>query len=211
MGRPVREAGAPPTAQRILDLAERLAQTRGYNGFSYADVAAELGVTKASLHYHFASKAALGRALMVRYSRRFADALAAVDAGGTAALPRLRRYVRLYRDVLLGHRMCLCGMLAAEVATLPGAVRREVTRFFDRNEAWVSAVLAEGRRRGELGFEGAPRPAARLLVGALEGAMLIARTYGDVSRFESAAQQLLARLGGPARGSRRPKRSGGRG
>jgi TetR/AcrR family transcriptional repressor of nem operon len=36
-------------------------QTRGYNGFTYADIAAELGIAKASLHHHFASKALLGR------------------------------------------------------------------------------------------------------------------------------------------------------
>ena len=52
--------GERGTASRILDVAERLAQTQGYNGFSYADIAAELGITKASLHYHFASKADLG-------------------------------------------------------------------------------------------------------------------------------------------------------
>ena len=63
------------TADRILDIAERLVQVRGFNGFSYADVAAELGMTKASLHYHFPGKAELGRALIVRYTERFAAAL----------------------------------------------------------------------------------------------------------------------------------------
>jgi AcrR family transcriptional regulator len=57
------------TAQRILDIATQLVQTRGFNGFSYADVAAQLQVTKASLHYHFASKAELGRRLIERYDR----------------------------------------------------------------------------------------------------------------------------------------------
>ena len=51
---------AADTADRILDSAERLVQVRGFNAFSYADVARELGITKASLHYHFAGKAELG-------------------------------------------------------------------------------------------------------------------------------------------------------
>jgi hypothetical protein len=59
-----RGRGDARTAARILDVAERLAQVRGFNGFSYADIAAELGITKAALHYHFASKADLGEALM---------------------------------------------------------------------------------------------------------------------------------------------------
>lgn len=68
------------TAARILDIAERLAQTRGFNGFSYADISSELGITKASLHYHFATKATLGRALLLRYSEKFEAALTAIDA-----------------------------------------------------------------------------------------------------------------------------------
>jgi TetR/AcrR family transcriptional repressor of nem operon len=194
VARPVRRAGVLPTPQRILDAAERLAQTRGYNGFSYADIAAELGVTKPSLHYHFASKGELGRALMARYASAFSTALEAIDASAHGALAKLRGYVRLYGEVLRGHRMCLCGMLAAEFATLPRDVQEEVTRFFDANEAWLSGVLTRGRRRGELAFKGAPRDVARLLVGTLEGTMLIARPYGDASRLESAAQELLGKL-----------------
>ena len=68
------------TRTRILDIAERLAQTRGFNGFSYADIAAELNVSTASLHYHFAGKAELGRALIARYAERFNDMLAGIDA-----------------------------------------------------------------------------------------------------------------------------------
>jgi TetR/AcrR family transcriptional repressor of nem operon len=59
-----RERSETGTGAKVLDVAERLLQTRGYNGFSYADVAAELKITKASLHYHFACKAELGEALI---------------------------------------------------------------------------------------------------------------------------------------------------
>src|SRR5215470_9366346 len=81
------------TTGRILDVAERLAQVRGFNGFSYADIAAEVGITKAALHYHFATKADLGEALIGRYAARFGEALAAID-GGTGQAARLRRSLR---------------------------------------------------------------------------------------------------------------------
>src|SRR6202012_1004558 len=67
------------TAERILDIAERLVQTRGFNNFSYADIAGELGITTASLHYHFRSKAELGQALVSRYAERFVDSLREID------------------------------------------------------------------------------------------------------------------------------------
>src|SRR2546429_2510720 len=87
-----RGRGDPDTATRILDVAERLAQVRGFNGFSYADIAAELGITKAALHYHFAGKADLGEALIGRYAARFGEALAGIDAGTSAAAAQLRGY-----------------------------------------------------------------------------------------------------------------------
>src|ERR1700729_1727333 len=97
---PKSQAERVDTATQILDVAERLLQVRGYNGFSYADIAAELGVTTAALHYHFASKAELGEAVIVRYAARFEAALAAVDAEFTGAPDRLRGYVGIYADVL---------------------------------------------------------------------------------------------------------------
>lgn len=182
------------TASRILDSAERLVQQRGFNGFSYADVATELGVTKASLHYHFPGKAELGEALIGRYADRFSTALAEIDAGPAGARERLRAYARLYRQVLADRRMCLCGMLAAEYATLPEAMRAAVVRFFNENEAWLADLLDAGRREGELAFAGPPHETARTLMAALEGAMLVARPYGDVARFDVAAKRLLAAL-----------------
>src|SRR6185369_16920377 len=52
------------TAAQILDAAETLIQTRSYSAFSYQDIADELGIRKASIHYHFATKADLGVAVV---------------------------------------------------------------------------------------------------------------------------------------------------
>jgi TetR/AcrR family transcriptional repressor of nem operon len=187
---------APPeTAQRILDIAERLVQTQGFNGFSYADIAAELHVTKASLHYHFATKAELGAELIARYHASFQRALDAISEAEPDARARLRRYAELYAAVLRRDRMCLCGMLASELGTLPQGMREAVTRFFDANEAWVARVLEHGRRARALRFRGPPEDLARTLVASLEGAMLVARSYGDPSRFDASAARLVDQLG----------------
>ena len=183
------------TPRRILDIAERLVRTRGYNAFSYADIAQALHVTKASLHYHFPTKAELGKRLIERYELFFLQALAAIDRTSADASEQLRRYVEIYADVLRNDRMCLCGMLAAEYATLPKPMKAELKHFFDENERWLVAVLEEGQATSRLRFAGSAREVARLLVGSLEGAMMLARSYNDVARFESAAERLLAGLG----------------
>src|SRR5580704_8764855 len=125
---------AGDTAERILDVAERLVQTRGFNGFSYADIAGELGMTKPALHYHFAGKAELGEALITRYAQRFTEALAGIDANVNDAPAKLEAYANLYLNVLRDERMCLCGMLAAEYQTLPKPMTDTVIRFLCDNE-----------------------------------------------------------------------------
>src|SRR5580700_3487489 len=150
------------TATQILDVAERLVQVRGFNGFSYADVAAELKITKAALHYHFAGKAELGEALVARYAARFAEALTGVEARTAEASARLDAYADLYLDVLRERRMCLCGMMAAEYETLPPPMQDAVVRFFDENERWLARVLEQGRMEGTLTFPGPPKETARM-------------------------------------------------
>jgi len=187
-------SGQSSAATAILDVAERLAQTRGYNGFSYADIAAELDVTKASLHYHFPSKEALGRALVERYRTAFAGALDAIDRSAGEPAAMLRGYVDLYRSVMANDRMCLCGMLAAEFSTLPASMQAELIRFFDMNERWLAGVLENGRRSGAFSYRESAGDRARVIIGALEGAMLVARSYRDADRFSAAAAHVLEEL-----------------
>jgi TetR/AcrR family transcriptional repressor of nem operon len=182
------------TANQILDVAEQLVQIRGFNAFSYADVAGELGLTNAALHYHFPSKSELGEALVTRYAIRFVGVLAEIDESLADPLRKLDAYVELYAGVLRRQRMCLCGMLAAEYETLSEGMRDAVTLFFEKNEKWLAGVLQQGRDDGTLSFAGSPLDEARSIVSSLEGAMLIARSFGDNKRFQSAASHLLTAL-----------------
>jgi TetR/AcrR family transcriptional repressor of nem operon len=182
------------TADRILDVAERLVQVRGFNAFSYADVSEALGIRKASLHHHFATKNELGLALVGRYRRVFLDSLEAIEAGSEGARERLERYIELYRSVLRKRRMCMCGMLAADVATLPAGMRESVAEFFSENEAWLARILTEGKKRGELQFTGNPASMATFIVSSLEGAMLVARGQGAPEHLDEAAERLIANL-----------------
>ncbi len=182
------------TTSRILDVAERMLQVRGYNGFSYGDVAAELDITRAALHYHFKGKAELGQALIDRYATRFGAALAQLDATAPDAAAKLRGYVALYADVLSADRMCLCGMLAAEHRTLPDPLQQAVCDFFTANTTWLRKVLEEGCSDGSLRCPGTAEATASMVLGTLEGAMLITRLDGEVARFTATAEQLLAGL-----------------
>src|SRR5262249_46943647 len=120
---PMSSESPAATAGRILDIAERLVQTRGFHGFSYADISSELRIRNASVHHHFPSQSDLGRRLVARYRENFMEALAGLQRESADARRRLRRYVGLWTAVLRDQdRMCLCGMMAADIATLPRPV-----------------------------------------------------------------------------------------
>ena len=96
-------------------------------------------------------------------------------------------------------RMCMCGMLASDAATLPGAMRDSVAGFFAENQAWLTRVLERARSVDKIQFDGSPASMAALIVSSLEGAMLVARGRNDLQSFDEVARHLLANLRPPAR------------
>ena len=95
-------------------------------------------------------------------------------------------------------RMCLCGMIAAEYQTLPHPMQAVVVQFFVDNENWLSRVLEQGTTEGTIRINSTTHDAARSIIACLEGAMLVARPFHDVSRFEAASAAMLAGLRPPA-------------
>lgn len=192
----MRSAGDTP--EKILDVAQLLVQTQGFNGFSYADIAFKLEIRNAAVHYHFPAKADLGQALALRYRKSFSQALLSIDArvpDVSRASKKLELYAGLFQAALEdGLRMCLCGMLASELTTLPEVVQSEVRAFFAEQQAWLAKVLDEGRKADVLRFTGRPTAKAEEVLASLEGAMLLARTAGSVASFRSLAKGFLSAL-----------------
>lgn len=181
------------TRQLLIENAIGIVRNTGYAGFSYAALSAVVGIRKASIHHHFPGKGDLGVAMVDAYRERFAAQLDAITAERTTLADRLRAYVALYRSSLTEASGCLCGTLAAEMAHLPPPVQASVRRFFTDNIVWLESHLA-GRKRSTRGRAGsqAPRQAARLLLAALQGALLMARAEDDATAFDSAADAAVA-------------------
>ncbi len=165
----------PDTAERILDLAQERIQQRGYNAVSYGDLAEDLDLTTAAIHYHFPSKADLGQALVTRYRQFGAEKQQAIEAETDDLRERLTRYAGLYAEMLEEGGICLAGILAADASTLPDAVQHEVQQFFRDQEDWLSEVIAAGTTDGAGLKEAATaRDVAELMIAAFQGAMLTA-------------------------------------
>ncbi|MBX2798234.1 MAG: TetR/AcrR family transcriptional regulator [Myxococcales bacterium] len=187
----------PDRRHQILDVAQELAQTRGYAAFSFRDIAERVGIRAPSIHHHFPSKEALGVELATRYEHDFHHHLHEISARSGPAVTQLRAYARLFAMTVRQGRMCLCGMLGAELSVLPEAVQAEVRRFFEANVRWLAAVVEEGRDRGELGLGPPARAVGTAYLSLLEGSMTTARVLGDDSLVEAAAEAFLQGLGRP--------------
>lgn len=182
-------AAGPSKAEAILDAAERMIRTGGYNGFSFREVAKAVGIKAASVHYHYPGKAELGAAVAQRYTDRFIDALGDPETPGIDGRAQLRRFVGAYRASLTEDRlMCLCGMFGAEVEALPGSVAEETRRFFERNIEWLVHVL---RRHSAQASAALLRRRARHVVATLEGALILSRTLGGSEPFDDATGSLV--------------------
>ncbi len=182
------------TRENLLEAAEDLVRSRGYSAFSYADLAAAVGITKPSIHHHFPTKEDLGVALVDFYSERFDMHLAAIAEAAVSGAERLRSYAGLYLAGLRDERACLCAMLASDHAAAPERVRLGVAAFMERNLRWLSQVITEGSARGEF-FRGIdPRAEAETVYAALLGAMFTARSLRRLDLFEAVAARSVERL-----------------
>jgi TetR/AcrR family transcriptional repressor of nem operon len=183
------------TRTAILDVAQELLQTRGFNAFSIKDLAERVEIRTSSIHYHFPTKGDLCRALISRHRQRVAGVLAEVDQQLADPRKKLERFVSLFQATIeAGNRMCPFGMLAADAETLESGSCEELKESFNDLEGWLKCVLLEGRKAGVLSCAGSALHEARLILSALEGAMLVARTYGDPKRFQAVAKRLLEKL-----------------
>jgi TetR/AcrR family transcriptional repressor of nem operon len=188
----------PDTSEQIIDTAEALIQRGGFHAFSFQDIADRIGIKKASIYYHHPAKATLGREVIVRYRRRFTEIMAAVDEDKSISYWQaldlyLEPIVRLAKS---NDKACLCGILGGEFIALPEAMQAEVTGFFDEHLRWLTRLLQRGRKAGDFNFPGPPAQQARLMLSAIEGALLIHRAIGDKRHFNTVMALLKTILRG---------------
>ncbi|MEM7533641.1 MAG: TetR/AcrR family transcriptional regulator [Chloroflexota bacterium] len=179
------------TAHKILDIAERFTQTRGFNAFSYRDIQQEMGIKTSSIHYYFPVKQDLAAAMVTRYSERYQDDLEGIDTQDISATEKLRKLGNIFISATKAGKFCLCGMMAADLMAIPPEAEDALTAFFDLNEQWIACVIAQGISSGELKQSVQPNRAACHFLATLEGGMLIARVRRDARYLQTMIEESL--------------------
>jgi len=182
------------TKDLLLTEAESLMRTRGYAAFSYADLSSRVGIRKASIHHHFATKEELGGALIDNYLVRFEDALRAILAEESEAKVRLERYAEFFVASMIDGMLPLCGALSAEMSVLPQSIQERVHRFFKLHLDWLEEVIRAGVAAKELRADVDAGTTAMLILSTLEGASFVAWAIDDASHIAPAVGQLIASL-----------------
>ena len=183
------------TREQLVELGEAAMRQNGYGGFSYAHLARDAGIRKASIHHHFPAKADLGLAVLDRYADRLAKALADIKSTSRTGAQALQACIAKYRDSLDGgEAMCLCSALAADHTILTQPMRDMLARANHMVVRWLEAVLLMGRQDRSIVVPGTPASDAVAILAQLQGAQLIAKAGQDLTLFETALTSLQARM-----------------
>lgn len=180
------------TTAKIIAAAEKRMCAGGYHGFSFREIAADVGIKSASVHHHFPTKEDLAVAVVRSYTDREMERLGDPNDPSRQPDQLLASYIAIFRDALADkNRMCLCGLLASESASLPTGVTKEVQRFFASNLAWTEAIV----RRADPALNPATvKSKALALTASLEGALLGSHCQGNVAMFDTVAKEIKASL-----------------
>jgi len=185
------------TREQLLDLAQELIQKRGVNAFSFQDLSDSVGIRKASVHHHFATKADLIESLTTRYLEQFKGLTRGILTSKVTGKTKLKRYCNLFLDTLKTgqhDKSCLCGMLMAEVASVEKPVRNQIRRFLRENLDVLESILTEGLKDGTIAPQKNTRSTALLVLSTLEGGLLIARSDQGPKQFSDLVTRLVALL-----------------
>src|SRR5215471_6526804 len=159
----------------IMDAAERRMQQGGFGGFSFREIAADVGVKSSSVHYHFPTKDDLAAAVIRRWAEYTSEL---IDRELEKDQDPVRVWTKAFRGTAFSDaHMCPCTVLGAATQDLPKQVAKEVKSFFKMcQKKLVTAGLS-------------PTNAAKLL-STITGALVVANALGDTAEYDRATRDL---------------------
>ncbi|WP_322014651.1 TetR/AcrR family transcriptional regulator [Paraburkholderia sp. J12] len=184
------------TAARIVEAGRQLVMRRGYSGFSYADIAEEIDIRKASIHHHFPAKTDLVIAVLRQQRSSFDADMAALQASGADGLVQVRAYIDYWGRCIADNSapFCVAGMLAAELPALPAELAQEVRTYFDELSVWLEPALESAAKANLIKLGSPVQTEAAMLVSLIYGAMLASRAYANAALFKEVTDTAIERL-----------------
>ncbi|MCY3413842.1 MAG: TetR/AcrR family transcriptional regulator [Candidatus Heimdallarchaeota archaeon] len=178
------------TQEKILQTAIHLIRTKSYNSFSYKDIANEIGIKKASIHYHFEVKNTLGISAIQEYRSRAEYLMRKVNKLERTPKEALDDYFEFFRkDLMDKNEVCLGGVMVAEFNTLTEEIQNELNSFISVYFSWLEAILEKGKSNGTFTFSNSAYNKALYITSAVQGAVMMARAMNK-EYFEIVVNQI---------------------
>lgn len=167
----------PDTRQQILELAENLIRSKGYNSFSYHDIAHSLGIKNAAIHYHFPTKEVLGLEVIRHNIQDFV--LFRQRVSDLSFQNQLDEFIAIYSNNCQQKKVCLVGAISVEYFGLPDNLREVMKGLTTVIHQWVTQLLGDGKEAGIFEFAQKPEQKALMIITNLAAGLQLARLIGE--------------------------------
>lgn len=159
------------TRSEIIRLGDMLIRTKGYNAFSYADIAEVVKIRKATIHYYFPSKSDLGVEVIKNTLSNFKEQTASWNN-----LPydkQFRNWIAIYEQSKNCNWVCIIGALSPVYDTLSNEMQSELERLANIILEWLTTLLAKGKEAGFFHYTEPPETKAYLIQSSLLASLLL--------------------------------------
>ncbi|TGK36034.1 TetR/AcrR family transcriptional regulator [Leptospira gomenensis] len=181
------------TRDKIASLARGYFQSVGFQSFSFQDIADDLGIKKASVHYHFPSKEELGLEVLEIYYKDFA----VYTANLKDRPPRVRLFAlfKLY-EAYTGEngKICPFGVVGSEYYVLSQSIRDKTLVLHNQHRDFLIQTLSDGSKEGVFLLPLNARETADLFMSAIQGSMQISRIRKDKDFFPKTIKSLKSMI-----------------
>lgn len=179
------------TREQIIHLTDHLVRDRGFNAFSFYDIARELNIKNASIHYYFPTKTDLGVALLEEHERRLARLIHTSQEKSPRA--KMEDFLSIYDTVHRHRKVCIMGALATDLRTVDPALANAARTLAANILAWVTSILKEGLTDGSFEFRETPHTKALLIISSMMASVQLARVTNtnDFTQIRSAVIRSL--------------------
>lgn len=166
------------TKTAILSIAKELMKQVGYNAFSYADIAKQLNIKNAAIHYHFPAKEDLLSGVIDTYIDDYNLLEKQLRTSGLLPKEKLKKFIERYAQLIQQKNICIIGSVASDYNTLPISVKEKVADLVKMVLGMVEKTLHEGKTIGEFNFDETPRVKSLLIMTNLAAGVQLARITG---------------------------------
>jgi AcrR family transcriptional regulator len=174
----------------IIDTAEKLFSTTGFDGTSVRDIAQEAGVNVAMISYYFGSKEKLMEAVFERktYKMRLKVENLLLNKA-TSSREKVNVLLEDYIDKFLSQPQFHKVMLQEQLCDKPGGVAGMIIELKKRNFASIKQLIQEGQKNGEFKKNIDIALMMATMVGTVSQMIISQKFYREVNNMEHLSEE----------------------